>query len=84
MAIPHYAYLVLKMPGPHGVISITGDIERAYDCDKESCEMADRSTASVELLELKESLVESSPSPPGLSHAQLQDLRNVHPARGRT
>jgi hypothetical protein len=65
MAIPHYAYLVLKMPGPHGVISITGDIERAYDCDKESCEMADRSTASVELLELKESLVESSsPSPP--------------------
>jgi hypothetical protein len=61
MAIPHYAYLVLKMPGPHGVISITGDIERAYDCDKESFEMADRSTASV----VKESLVESSsPSPP--------------------
>jgi hypothetical protein len=24
MAIPHYTYLVLKMPGPHGVISIRG------------------------------------------------------------
>jgi hypothetical protein len=42
MAIPHYIYLVLKMPGPHGVISIRGDVTRAYDCDKESCEIADR------------------------------------------
>jgi hypothetical protein len=41
MAIPHYAYMVLKMPGPHGVMSIKGDVKRAYDCNKESCEMAD-------------------------------------------
>jgi hypothetical protein len=41
MAIPHYAYMVLKMPGPHGVISNRGDVKRAYDCNKESCEMAD-------------------------------------------
>jgi hypothetical protein len=27
MVIPHYAYLVLKMPGPCGVISIRGDIK---------------------------------------------------------
>jgi hypothetical protein len=31
MAIPHYAYMVLKMPEPHGVISIRGDINRSYD-----------------------------------------------------
>jgi hypothetical protein len=31
MAIPHYAYLVLKMPGPRGVIS-----KRAFDYDKET------------------------------------------------
>jgi hypothetical protein len=24
MAIPHYAYSILKMPGPNGVISIKG------------------------------------------------------------
>jgi hypothetical protein len=41
MAIPHYAYMVIKMPGPHGVISIRGDVKRAYDYNKESCEMAD-------------------------------------------
>jgi hypothetical protein len=27
MAIIHYAYLVLKMPGPCGVISIRGDVK---------------------------------------------------------
>jgi hypothetical protein len=47
MAIPHYTYLVLKMPGPHAVTSIRGDIKQAYDCDKESCEMADRLAAST-------------------------------------
>jgi hypothetical protein len=59
MAIPHYAYLVLKMPGPHGIISIRGDVEHAYDYDKERCEMANRLTTSVELQELKKDMVES-------------------------
>jgi hypothetical protein len=49
MAIPHYAYMALRMPGPHGIISIRGDIKHAYNCDKESCETANRLTAYVEL-----------------------------------
>jgi hypothetical protein len=49
MAIPHYAYLVLKMAGPRGVISIRGDVNRAFDCDRESCEIADRLTTFIEL-----------------------------------
>jgi hypothetical protein len=63
MTILHYAYLVLKMPGPHRVISVRGDVKRAYDCNKESCEMANRLSASTTLRELKESLVESPPDP---------------------
>jgi hypothetical protein len=63
METPHYAYLVLKMPGPHGVISIKVDIKHAYDCDKESCEMADRLAASLELQELKKYLIESPQDP---------------------
>jgi hypothetical protein len=47
MVILHYAYLVLKMPGPNGVISIKGDVKRAYDCDRESCETVDRLLASA-------------------------------------
>jgi hypothetical protein len=49
VVIPHYAYLVLKMLGPRGFISIRGGVKRAYDCDKERCEMADRLAASTEL-----------------------------------
>jgi hypothetical protein len=82
MAIPHYAYLVLKVPGLHGVISIRGDVKRAYDCDKRSCEMADKLTASVELWELKESLAESPPPIPG--HPRLQGFQDVHPVEGHT
>jgi hypothetical protein len=58
MDIPHYVYMVLKLPGPHGVISIRGDVKRAYNCNRESCETADRLTMSVELQELKKSLAE--------------------------
>jgi hypothetical protein len=79
MVIPHYAYLVLKMPGPHGVISIRGDIKRAFDCDRESCETAGRLLAYVELQELKFALVESPPPRP--SHARCQD---IHPIGGHT
>ena len=28
-AVPHYAYLKLKMPGPHGVITISRNTERS-------------------------------------------------------
>jgi hypothetical protein len=63
MAIPHYAYLVLKMPGPHGVISIRGDIKRTQDCYKERCEMDDRLTTYTELQDLKKGLAESPPDP---------------------
>jgi hypothetical protein len=59
IAIPHYAYLVLKISGPHNVISIRGDIKRAYDCDMESYEMTDRLTMFIELQELKKALVKS-------------------------
>jgi hypothetical protein len=62
MVIPHYAYLVLKMPGPRGVISVRGDTKWAYDCDRESCETADRLMASVELQEAGLGRVSTEPS----------------------
>jgi hypothetical protein len=63
MAIPQHAYLVLKMSGPHSVISIKVHVKRAYDYDKESCKTADKLTTSAELQELKKALVEP-PNPP--------------------
>jgi hypothetical protein len=64
MAIPHYTYLVLKMLGSRGVIAIRGDIKRALDCDRESCDTTDRLTASIELQELKQAQAESPPPDP--------------------
>jgi hypothetical protein len=61
MAIPQYAYLVLTMPRPHGLISIMGDVKRAYDCDMKSYEIADRLTTSIQPKELKKALAEPPP-----------------------
>jgi hypothetical protein len=47
MTIPHYAYLVLKMPGPRGANSIRGDIKWAFDSNRESYETANRLLASA-------------------------------------
>jgi hypothetical protein len=35
MAVPHYTYLVLKMPGPNGIITVKGSFELSNLCDKE-------------------------------------------------
>jgi hypothetical protein len=40
MAIPHYTYLVLKMPGPRGIITVKGSFELSDLCDKEFHKMA--------------------------------------------
>jgi hypothetical protein len=35
MAVPHYTYLVLKMLGPRGIITVKGSFELSDLCDKE-------------------------------------------------
>jgi hypothetical protein len=40
MAVPHYTYLVLKMPGPKGIITVKGSFEVSDQCDKEFHKMA--------------------------------------------
>jgi hypothetical protein len=40
MAVPHYTYLVLKMPGPNGVITVKASFELLDICDKEFHKMA--------------------------------------------
>jgi hypothetical protein len=40
MAVPHYTYLVLKMPGPRGIIIVKGNFELSDICDKEFHKMA--------------------------------------------
>jgi hypothetical protein len=32
MAIPHYSYMILKMPGPQGIITVRADFQGAAEC----------------------------------------------------
>jgi hypothetical protein len=35
MAVPHYTYLMLKITGPSGVITVKGNFELSDNCDRE-------------------------------------------------
>ena len=61
MAIPNYTYLKLKMPGPHGVITVGTSFQRAYKCEVECCSHAAAVVASRELTALKEEIAEKAP-----------------------
>jgi hypothetical protein len=40
MAVLHYPYLLLKMLGPNGVLSLRGDLKHSYDCDAQAIRIA--------------------------------------------
>ena len=39
-AVPHYAYLKLKMPGPHGVITVNGNTEHSLRTEEHTAALA--------------------------------------------
>jgi hypothetical protein len=41
MAVPHYANLKMKLPGPRGVITITGCYKKSMECAKASSKLAE-------------------------------------------
>jgi hypothetical protein len=41
MAVPHYAYLKMKLPGPRGVITVMGSFKKSLACAKESAQLAE-------------------------------------------
>jgi hypothetical protein len=38
--VPHYVYLLLKMPGQSGVLTLRGDLKKSYDCNQEAIQYA--------------------------------------------
>jgi hypothetical protein len=53
MAVPHYAYLALKILGPKGVITVHGSFEVSNTCDKEFNRMAQTFGMTSEYARLK-------------------------------
>jgi hypothetical protein len=36
MAVPHYVYLLLMIPGQSGVLTLRGNLKKSYDCNQEA------------------------------------------------
>ena len=49
MAVPHYAYLVLKMPSPVGVLALWANLSIAYACETESLALAEATDLSIQM-----------------------------------
>ena len=47
MAVPHYAYLVLKMPSPAGVLSLRANLSIAYAYKTESLALTEATDLSI-------------------------------------
>ena len=46
-AVSHYAYLKLKMPGPRGVITVNGNIERSLHTEEHTSALAGEAQSSL-------------------------------------
>jgi hypothetical protein len=53
MAVPHYAYLKLKIPGPKGTIMVNGSFTRSDNCDIAFSKIAESFGMQEELEQLK-------------------------------
>jgi hypothetical protein len=53
MAIPHYAYLTLKIPGPKVTITVQGSFKVSNTCDKEFNRLAQTFGMTAECAMLK-------------------------------
>jgi hypothetical protein len=60
MAVPHYTYLVLKMPP--GVLSLQGDLKISHDCDTEAVEIASTNQVPNAMMEIYPASKKLAPS----------------------
>jgi hypothetical protein len=61
MAVPHYRYLVLKMPIEKGVLTLRGNVFVAYTCEEESFRVAKAHDLSLRMTAI---IMEAKKTPP--------------------
>jgi hypothetical protein len=61
MVIPHYVYLLLKMPTEKGVLSLKGNVLIAYNCEKEGYATAEALELSIRM---QQSIADAKKIPP--------------------
>jgi hypothetical protein len=82
MAVPHYGYLKMKLPGPKGVITVAGDYRRSMDCTTQSSKMAQTLVIATEkqlihdavaLAKAAQTDMPAAGNPAGTTHFQPAD-----------
>ncbi|KAI4979900.1 hypothetical protein ZWY2020_016653 [Hordeum vulgare] len=63
MAIPHYAYLKMKMSGPMGIITIAGDYKKSLECAQDSSRLADALVIAEEKLQIDRLVAQATEQP---------------------
>ena len=61
MAVPHYVYLMLKMPTQHGVLSLRGNVLVAYNCERDSFDAVEAFELSTRM---EQTIAEAKMIPP--------------------
>ena len=61
MAVPHYAYLLLKMPGPNSTITVRGDYQKSDSYDRDFNKISESFGMHEELSQLSSSIDYSLP-----------------------
>jgi hypothetical protein len=82
MAVPHYIYLLLKMLGLSGVLTLRGDLKKSYDCNQEAIQYASTTPvpdASGEVLAAAQQLPQSGLEIPSrmASKSSIQSMDDV-------
>jgi hypothetical protein len=67
MAIQHYAYLKMKLPGPRRVITIMGCYKKSMECAKASSKLAEALVITEEKRQLLQQVVQTQPGRLALS-----------------
>jgi hypothetical protein len=52
MVVPHYLYLLLKIPAPGGVISVHGDLRCSFDYEAQAIKITAKAQSDLERLEI--------------------------------
>ena len=66
MAVPHYGYLKMKLPGPKGVITIAGDYRRSMECATQSSKMAQTLVIAAEKQQIQDAVAMAKAAQAGM------------------
>jgi hypothetical protein len=67
MAVPHYAYLKMKLPGPRGMITVTGCYKKSIECARASSKLAEALVIAEEKRQLLQRVAVVQPGHPASS-----------------